>query len=81
MTRKTMKHPDESDRRFTELATGLMAGDFSRVAPLFQALPDGSANPIIRWYENGSFSTEPKALAEALSCACFNGITRWSSIS
>ncbi len=34
---------------------------------------DGSVCPIINWHETGLFATEPRALAEAFSCACFNG--------
>jgi len=58
---------------FAECVSGLIAGDFSRLAPLFEAAPDGGACQIMRWYEAGLFQGEPKALAEAFSCACFNG--------
>ncbi|HKO97646.1 MAG TPA: ankyrin repeat domain-containing protein [Pyrinomonadaceae bacterium] len=57
---------------FQETVQGLIAGDFSRLAPLFDA-PDNAACPIINWYEAGLFTAEPKALEEAFTCACFNG--------
>ena len=53
-----------------------MAGDFSRLAPLFATPPDGSPSPIIKWFDDGLFASEPKALEEAFTCACFNGCTR-----
>jgi hypothetical protein len=62
---------DANRLSFEEAARGLMAGDFSRLAPLF----DGLDCPIIRWYEAGLFVNEPKALEEAFTCACFNGKT------
>ena len=61
--------------RFHEAVRGLMAGDFSRLAPLFEATPDGSVCSIIQWFDDGLFVNEPKALAEAFTCACFNGCT------
>jgi hypothetical protein len=66
----------ENEMNFGEVVRGLIAGDFSRLAPLFEAAADGSACPIIRWYDRGLFTNEPKALAEAFSCACFNGFTQ-----
>lgn len=52
---------------------GLERGDFSRLEPLFgnHTSPDGDKCRIVEWYENGYFENEPKALAEAFSCACF----------
>lgn len=58
---------------FAEAVRGLLAGDFTRLAPLFEAGADGSPCRIVRWYEGGLFAAEPEALAEAFSCACFNG--------
>lgn len=58
---------------FEEAVTGLIAGDFSRLAPLFESQIGGSPCPIIRWHEDGLFDGEQKALAEAFTCACFNG--------
>jgi len=53
---------------FQDAVQGLLNGDFSRLDPLF-----GPDSPIISWFEDGSFDQEPKALSEALACACFNG--------
>ncbi len=60
---------------FQTAVAGLLAGDFSRLAPLFaDDAPDaGQRCAIIEWYEQGLFANKPKALAEALTCACFNG--------
>src|SRR2546430_17046272 len=66
----------ERDMDFAEVVRGLMAGDFSRLAPLFEAPPDRSPAPIVSWHERGLFTDEPKALDEAFSCACFNGCTQ-----
>jgi len=60
---------------FQDAVRGLMAGDFSRLAPLFDTPSDGSPCPVIKWYEGGLFASEPKALAETFTCACFNGCT------
>ena len=65
----------QSDMSFQEAVRGLMAGDFSRLAPLFAASASGSPCPIIKWFDDGLFANEPKALAEAFTCACFNGYT------
>jgi hypothetical protein len=58
-----------------ETVRGLIAGDFSRLAPLFETQTEASPCPIIQWYESGLFDSEPKALEEAFTCACFNGCT------
>lgn len=58
---------------FKAAVTGLLAGDFSRLAPLFARAADGSPGPIVRWHEAGLFQLEPDALKEAFTCACFNG--------
>lgn len=58
---------------FEEAVQGLLAGDFSRLAPLFEDAADGSRCPIIQWHEAGLFASEPLALDEAFTCACFNG--------
>ena len=65
----------ESDMSFPEAVKGLMAGDFSRLEPLFWPSAPGSPSPIIKWFDDGLFANEPKALAEAFTCACFNGCT------
>ena len=58
---------------FQESVRGFLAGDFSRLAPLFDNHSDASPCLIVQWYEAGLFSREPKALEEAFTCACFNG--------
>src|ERR1051325_9742135 len=63
----------EIDMTFQEAVRGLCAGDFSRLAPLFETSSTGSPCSIIKWYEAGMFDGEPQALAEAFTCACFNG--------
>ncbi len=57
---------------FDEAVRGLLAGDFSRLAPLFFGA-GGSTPAIICWHEAGLFEAQPEALKEALTCACFNG--------
>lgn len=61
------------DMTFQEAVQGLLAGDFSRLAPLFEPASTGSPCPIIKWVEAGRFAGEPQAMAEAFTCACFNG--------
>jgi hypothetical protein len=53
---------------------GLEHGDFSRLEPLFDSLEGGKCR-MVDWYEKGYFEGQPKALAEALTCACFLGRT------
>jgi len=66
---------DRSGMSFEETVQGLMAGDFSRLAPLFQTPPDGLPCPIITWFDEGLFAGESEALKEAFTCACLNGFT------
>lgn len=56
---------------------GLERGDFSDLEPMFEneRSLDGDKCRIVDWYEKGYFEDEPKALAEALTCACFLGRT------
>jgi hypothetical protein len=71
-----MKAMKSNDRiSFEEAVNGLMAGDFSRLAPLFETSSDGSPAPITKWFDAGLFANQPKALDEAFTCACFNGCT------
>jgi ankyrin repeat protein len=60
---------------FRDAVRGLIAGDFSRLASLFMdpANPGQRHCQIIEWFEADLFANEPKALDEALTCACFNG--------
>jgi Ankyrin repeats (3 copies) len=60
---------------FEETVRGLLAGDFSRLAPLLETSTVEPPCPIIQWFESGRFDNEPLALEEAFTCACFNGRT------
>jgi len=63
-----------SDEQFLDTIRGLHNGDFSRLEP--RMVPTGSEEPlIVQWHREGRFQNEPKAEAEALSCACFVGAT------
>ena len=66
---------NDDDVMFRDALQGLRRGDFSRLEPLFAAGRDPVANPpqIIRWHQEGRFGDDPKAVAEALTCACFLG--------
>ena len=58
----------------SDAISGLQAGDFSRLEPVFVGDSGGPLDcKIMDWYTNGAFDGEPKALAEALTCACFLG--------
>lgn len=57
---------------FVETVAGLMNGDFTRLAPLFTG-PEGRPSQIVQWHRAGLFRTQPEALQEAFTCACFNG--------
>src|SRR5882762_1742691 len=67
----------ENEIMFRDAVKGLIAGDFSRLEPLFDDRPnvDGHRCRIIEWCDANLFANEPKALDEALTCACFNGRT------
>lgn len=71
------KPEDENGSRhplsFADTVVGLLAGDFTRLDPLFSHVADGSASPILQWHEAGLFRAEPDALKETFTCACFNG--------
>ncbi len=59
---------------FNDALQGLKRGDFSRLEPLFVDKSGPSRLPqIVERIEEGRFRGEPVALAEALTCACFNG--------
>jgi hypothetical protein len=65
----------QEDAVFQEALQGLKTGSFSRLEPLFSEGSDlfPKRSQIIAWYDAGLFTIEPKALAEALTCACFLG--------
>lgn len=67
----------KDDPQFQDAVQGLKAGDFSRLAPLFNndSPDEGRRCPIIKWYEAGLFADEQMALDESLACACFLGCT------
>lgn len=58
---------------FEDVVIGLKAGDFSRLAQLFERTPSGDTCPIVKWHEAGRFDGHDAAAAEAFTCACFNG--------
>lgn len=58
---------------FPDAVARFMAGDFSRLAPLFETPAGHLLCPVQKWFEDGLFATAPKALEEAFTCACFNG--------
>ena len=68
----------KEDPQFKEALRLLKEGSFDASASFFGAGADLAASlpRIFQWYEQGLFSDEPQALAEALSCACFLGKTR-----
>lgn len=72
---KSAAPPANTRMPFSEAVRGLLAGDFSRLEPLFVRGDDGSPSQIVRWRQAGLFQNEPQAAAEALTCACFNGCT------
>jgi hypothetical protein len=53
---------------------GLGNGDFSRLEPLFVSdQMTGAPCQMVRWHGEGLFEARPKALSEAVTCACFLG--------
>jgi Ankyrin repeats (3 copies) len=63
-----------NDAIFDEALEGLRRGDFTRLDYLFQG-ESGSQPQIVEWVEQGRFTGHDQELAEALTCACFNGRT------
>ena len=64
----------ENDAAFEHALEGLRRGDFSLLDPLFRR--SGDLPPqIVQWVEQGRFRGHDQELAEALTCACFNGRT------
>ena len=60
---------------FEEVVSGLLAGDFSRMEPMFKSGANGDSCQIVKWCEEGRFENEREALDEAFSNACFLGHT------
>jgi hypothetical protein len=72
-----MSTADNEDPMFGDALEGLHRGDFSRLAPLFDEQAGRSGEPrILEWHRQGRFRDQPKALAEALTCASFLGRTK-----
>jgi len=72
-----MNTADNEDPTFSDALEGLHRGDFSRLEPLFDEQSGRSGEPpIVEWHNQGRFRDQPKALAEALTCASFLGRTR-----
>lgn len=65
----------ENTMPFEEAVRGLLAGDFTRLAPLFEGVSNGAPCLIRVWHGAGRFNPEPQALDEAFTCACFLGRT------
>lgn len=63
-----------NDAAFADALRGLKRGDFSRLDPYFVG-NDGATPLIIQWVSDGRFRGYDAELAEALTCACFNGRT------
>src|SRR5689334_19606699 len=64
----------KNDAAFDHALEGLRRGDFSLLDSLFQN--NGDRPPqIVEWVEQGRFREHDRELAEALTCACFNGRT------
>ena len=74
----TAASKENHDSVFRNAVRDLEEGNFSRLEPLFRNLASSShaSCQIIEWYDLGYFKNEPKALNEALTCACFNGQTK-----
>src|SRR5688500_9648509 len=65
-----------SDATLSSALEGFHRGDFSRLERLFDERSSRSGKPqIVEWNEQGRFRDQPKALAEALTCASFLGRT------
>lgn len=60
---------------FEEVVSGLLAGDFTRMEPMFEPGPGGAPSQIVKWCKEGRFDSEGEALDEAFSNACFIGRT------
>lgn len=76
MYRGMMRGADDNQADFRDALMRLENGDFSRLDPLFAPdLTAGGPSRMVLWHEIGLFQNQAKALAEALTCACFLGRT------
>lgn len=57
---------------FEQAISGLDAGDFTRLDPLFEG---GLEAQVVAWHRQGLFDSNQRALDQALACAAFNGRT------
>lgn len=64
----------ENNAELNGTLEGLRRGDFSRLDPLFFS-KGGSPPQILQWIKEGHFRGHDQELAEAFTCACFNGRT------
>jgi hypothetical protein len=64
---------EKNEAALDQALEGLRRGDFSRLDSLFHS--SGSRPQIVEWVEQGRFCGHDQELAEALTCACFNGRT------
>ena len=64
----------KNDGALDDALRGLRKGDFSRLDSLFQGI-NGLRPQIVEWVDEGRFRGHDPELAEALTCACFNGRT------
>ena len=73
----TQQPADGRDPEFDHAVQGLHRGDFDALAPLFLTDPARSNEPstIVKWHTAGRFHSDPVAVAEALTCASFLGVT------
>ncbi|HET9402884.1 MAG TPA: ankyrin repeat domain-containing protein [Candidatus Acidoferrales bacterium] len=62
----------ENAAAFDRALEGLQRGDFSLLDSLFQKYGDRPSQ-FVEWVEQGRFRGHDRELAEALTCACFNG--------
>ncbi|MDI4634308.1 ankyrin repeat domain-containing protein [Pelomonas sp. V22] len=66
--------PADRGLSFEDAAAALQRGDFSWLAPVFEAEPH-EPSCVAQWLLEGRFNDRPAALNEALACACFLGET------
>ncbi len=73
----TQQPADRRDPEFDHAVQGLHRGDFDALAPLFFTDPARPNEPstIVKWHTAGRFHSDPVAVAEALTCASFLGVT------
>jgi hypothetical protein len=59
---------------FDAVVRGLLNGDCTALTPVFETIgSDPHSSAIVQWVEAGAFASEPLALAEALTTACWLG--------